>query len=92
MSERERGRISGCGRLLIIAGLCAAGVALLAWLIKLELRGEPSGSIAVWITDSGSRYHRRECAALARSHPREVTLAQAKAQGLGPCDLCGPPA
>jgi hypothetical protein len=91
MAEDRRCGISGCGWLLIIMGVFTAGVALLAWLVRLELRNG-GGAGDVWVTDSGSRYHLRECTALARSEPHAITLQEARREGLQPCDLCEPPA
>ena len=91
MGDSRRCGISGCGWLLILTGLFAAGLALLVWLVRLGLNGGPAAAM-VWVTDNGTRYHRRECAALARSTPHEVGLGAAREQGLSPCDLCDPPA
>lgn len=92
MAEWERDGISGCGWLLIISGVFALGLVALAWLVKLEVDEAGGGVAAVWVTASGTRYHRRDCPALARSTPELTTLDRAKADGLRPCDLCGPPA
>jgi len=67
-------------------------VALLVWLVRLELSGTGESRAGVWVTDTGTRYHRQDCAALARSTPHEISLNEAREQGLAPCDLCGPPA
>lgn len=91
MAERECCGISGCGWLLLIMGLFAAGVGLLAWLIRLEIDPADSGNETVWTTSAGTHYHRRECRALARSQPHAVTLQEAVTDGLEPCDLCKPP-
>lgn len=91
MADSERSGVKGCGWLLVIIGVLAAGVAVIVWLTRFELEQERSG-IRVWVTDSGSRYHERDCPALARSEPRSVTLAEARSAGRKPCDLCGPPA
>ncbi|MFW5866968.1 MAG: hypothetical protein ACOCX2_04070 [Armatimonadota bacterium] len=89
MASSRRCGISGCGWLLIVTAVFAAGVAVLAWLVRLERVG---GGATVWITDAGTRYHHRDCASLARSHPHEISLEDAHQQGLAPCDLCHPPA
>lgn len=91
MANSERCGISGCGWLLLLTGGFAAGVALLVWLVRLELDGDGASGAGFWVTDSGTRYHRRECAALARSTPHEIRLDEAREQGLAPCDLCEPP-
>lgn len=43
----------------------------------------------VHITDTGKKYHRAGCRTLKSDH--EVTLEEAKAQGLEPCKVCNPP-
>ena len=90
MADSERCGISGCGWLLIVTAAFAAGVALLAWFVRIE-RDDDGGAVRVWVTDSGTRYHRRECGALARSTPHPVDLREALESGLTPCDLCDPP-
>lgn len=44
----------------------------------------------VHVTESGSRYHRAGCQYLNDSD-REITLAEARNQGLEPCKKCNPP-
>lgn len=57
---------------------------------------EPSKSTAdpatvmVWITKTGKKYHREGCEHLKKS-ATQVTLADAKAKGLEPCQTCEPP-
>ncbi|MFO8079786.1 MAG: hypothetical protein R6V07_05705 [Armatimonadota bacterium] len=92
MADSERCGTSGCGWLLLLTGGFAAGVALLVWLVRLETNDDRGSRAGVWVTDSGTRYHHRDCAALARSTPHEISLDEAREQGLAPCDLCGPPA
>jgi hypothetical protein len=46
--------------------------------------------ITVYRTDTGKKYHRAECPHLAKSK-HAITLAEAKALGLGPCGTCHPP-
>jgi len=91
MADRQRCGMSGCGWLIIVAGVFAAGVGLLTWLIRLEIGADVRGAETVWVTSAGTHYHQRECRALARSEPHAVTLDEAVADGLEPCDLCEPP-
>lgn len=44
----------------------------------------------VWITKSGSKYHRAGCRYLKKSRI-EITLEAAKAKHLQPCSVCKPP-
>lgn len=46
------------------------------------------GNRTVYITDTGSKYHRAGCRTLSSS--KETTLANAKALGLEPCKICNP--
>lgn len=48
-----------------------------------------NGSVTVHITNSGAKYHRAGCKYLKSDI--EVTLDEAKAQGLSPCGVCNPP-
>ena len=48
-----------------------------------------NGSVTVHITESGSKYHSAGCRYLKSDI--EVTLDEAKAQGLSPCGVCNPP-
>lgn len=52
--------------------------------------GTASGSSIVHVTENGSKYHAAGCRYL-KSSDTEVTLEQAKAQGLTPCAECNPP-
>jgi micrococcal nuclease len=45
---------------------------------------------AVYVTNSGSRYHREDCGSLSRSSIA-VTLADAVRSGYEPCSICRPP-
>ncbi|MDR2491050.1 MAG: thermonuclease family protein [Spirochaetaceae bacterium] len=45
---------------------------------------------AVYATKTGQSYHRDGCSALSRSR-LPVTLGEAAASGLAPCNLCSPP-
>lgn len=49
-----------------------------------------SEDILVYVTDSGSKYHRAGCSSLWNSS-HERTLSQAIASGYGPCGNCNPP-
>ncbi len=48
-----------------------------------------NGSVTVHITESGKKYHTAGCRYLKSDI--EVTLDEAKAQGLSPCGVCNPP-
>ncbi|MGO8683317.1 MAG: ComEC/Rec2 family competence protein [Thermoleophilia bacterium] len=48
------------------------------------------GSTIVYVTATGSCYHRRGCRYLSKSCIR-ITLAKAKAEGYRPCSVCDPP-
>ena len=49
-----------------------------------------SGNTIVFITRTGSKYHRDGCGSLSRSQI-EITLKEAVEQGYGPCKRCNPP-
>ena len=51
---------------------------------------ENDDSITVYITDTGHKYHTYGCQHL-RDSKHEVSLAEAKSMGLGPCGTCHPP-
>lgn len=54
---------------------------------------QPGLSTIVYVTKTGSKYHYSWCPTLSRSkNLRTMTAAQAKAQGLGACKVCNPPA
>jgi hypothetical protein len=44
----------------------------------------------VYVTDTGSKYHRDGCRYLSKSRI-PISLGDAKAQGYGPCSVCKPP-
>lgn len=46
-------------------------------------------STIVFITGSGSRYHRRDCSTI-KSNKKAVTLGEAEKKGLTPCRVCRP--
>ena len=58
-----------------------------------ETTTESSGSeeITVYVTDTGTKYHRSGCGSLWNSS-HERSLSQAISQGYGPCGNCNPPA
>jgi len=47
-------------------------------------------NVIVYKTKTGTKYHLDGCSSLSRSKI-EITLKDAKAQNLGPCDRCNPP-
>ena len=50
---------------------------------------EPTEQV-VYVTNSGSKYHRASCAHLSKSKI-EKALSEAKAAGYEPCKTCKPP-
>ncbi len=46
--------------------------------------------VTVYITKTGSKYHRLGCKYLSKSCI-PISLEDAKARGYGPCSVCGPP-
>ncbi|MFH1748129.1 MAG: hypothetical protein ABIG44_13920, partial [Planctomycetota bacterium] len=46
--------------------------------------------IIVYVTDSGTKYHRADCYHLRKSK-RAMKLSEAKARGYEPCSHCQPP-
>ncbi|MDR1239141.1 MAG: thermonuclease family protein [Treponema sp.] len=52
---------------------------------------EAGGETAVYVTNSGSKYHRENCRSLQRSKIA-VTLGDAVKSGYSPCSVCKPPA
>lgn len=57
-----------------------------------ETTTESSGQeeITVYVTDTGTKYHRSGCGSLWNSS-HERSLSQAISQGYGPCGNCNPP-
>ncbi|WP_302805105.1 Ada metal-binding domain-containing protein [Cloacibacillus porcorum] len=49
-----------------------------------------SDNTIVYVTRTGSKYHRDGCGSLSRSKI-EITLKDAKAEGYTPCKRCNPP-
>jgi hypothetical protein len=82
---------TGLAWLAIISGVFALLAAALVCVLRLEVSEEAGGGVpVVWVTGSGTRYHRRNCGALLRSQPEAISLMEARKRGLTPCDLCGP--
>jgi len=51
---------------------------------------EEASGTAVYITESGTKYHRDGCRFLSKSKIA-ISLEEAKAQGYEPCSVCKPP-
>jgi hypothetical protein len=51
---------------------------------------DDSGSYTVYVTKTGTKYHRGSCSSLSKSKI-PMTLAEAKAEGYEPCKICKPP-
>jgi hypothetical protein len=51
---------------------------------------EQSNSATVYITNTGSKYHRSGCSYLRQSS-NAISLSQAKSSGYEPCSRCNPP-
>lgn len=51
---------------------------------------EETKNITVYITRTGSKYHRYNCRYLAKSRI-PINLKEAKSKGYSPCSVCGPP-
>ena len=47
--------------------------------------------VLVWISDDGSRYHRKSSCSGMVNNVRQVSIADAKAIGRTPCRICHPP-
>jgi|GEM_PF-1090522 len=50
----------------------------------------PDNSITVYVTETGTKYHRETCKHLAKSKIA-ISLAKAVADGYNPCAVCNPP-
>lgn len=50
---------------------------------------EPSGSVVVYATKSGSKYHRADCRFISKA-ANAITLDEARAKALTPCSVCQP--
>lgn len=55
-----------------------------------EASRRPGEDITVYVTNSGTKYHRNGCQYLSQSKIAK-TLIQAKAEGYTPCSVCNPP-
>ena len=51
--------------------------------------GKVAGEITVYITKSGKKYHKEDCAFLSKSKIA-ISLSQAKKRGFTPCKICKP--
>lgn len=59
----------------------------------LKVQKEPAATdqdTTVYITRTGSKYHRDGCRSLAKSRI-PISLKEASAKGFGPCSICRPP-
>lgn len=51
---------------------------------------EPSATGEVYVTASGTKYHRSSCAYLSKSR-KGISLSEARSKGYAPCSKCKPP-
>lgn len=51
----------------------------------------PDGSVLVYVTKSGTRYHTADCQHAKAGNASPISLAEARARGLTPCSRCKPP-
>ena len=62
---------------------------------SISVSGDVSAAtqaVMVWLSETGSRYHsKNDCGRMNPANARQVSLAQAKAQGFDPCGTCRPP-
>jgi micrococcal nuclease len=58
--------------------------------VKTETQTEDESKITVYITKTGSKYHRASCSYLRKSMI-PISLKDAKARGYTPCSRCNPP-
>jgi micrococcal nuclease len=79
-------------RLLALSPLIFA-VALLFSCVEKTAGAEECGDVLqVYVTPSGSRYHRENCSTLSHSSAiSAVSLAEAAGSGREPCGVCNPP-
>lgn len=78
--------------LLLLAGLfhplSASG--LPSATLGAAVASAPVGDCVVYVTGSGTRYHRAQCKSLVRhQNVRRMTLREARSRGLSPCHVCG---
>lgn len=50
----------------------------------------PDAAVTVYVTNTGSKYHRDGCRYLSKSQI-SIALSSAKSQGYSPCSVCNPP-
>jgi len=65
-------------------------VLLLALVASCMMPTTPDNSVTVYVTNTGSKYHRSGCRYLSQSKIA-ISLSQAKAQGYTACSVCDPP-
>jgi micrococcal nuclease len=73
---------------LLIPALPLLAVLVLAGLLFFPAA---NGDVTVYVTNTGTRYHRENCSSLRRSKTA-VTLDAAVRSGYEPCGICRPPA
>jgi micrococcal nuclease len=71
-------------RLFLIPGLLILSAAAVLFLLGAD------GNTTVYVTNTGTKYHRENCTSL-RSSKRSISLNDAAGQGYGPCGICRPP-
>jgi len=81
--EKEEGKMKG--RLVVLVVLVAASL-LLSGCFPID----DGGDITVYITETGSKYHRWGCQYLRQSCI-PISLREAKRLGYTPCKVCKPP-
>lgn len=70
-------------------GIALAVLLLIGLFALIPLRAEAaSSSTTVYVTPSGSKYHRKDCS--YTTTVRAMTISQAEAQGYTPCSRCDP--
>jgi hypothetical protein len=57
---------------------------------KKDNPAKPCGEVTVYVTDTGTKYHKAGCSYLNHSSTA-ISLCEAKSRGLGPCSRCKPP-
>jgi hypothetical protein len=63
---------------------------LLSFSCKKDEPTANDNSETVYVTDTGSKYHRSTCQYLDQTK-RAISLNDAKKQGYTPCSVCNPP-